>query len=292
MIAKYLKPLCFLALLAGAGLCFAQEEVVEEEDLQQETSPLDEFRWQTSGEGSLGLQGTIDIPEGYRFLDGTEAATLMQLLGNLPREYAGMIAPDDYSWLVTFQFSPEGYVDDSEKEDLDPDELLAAMQEAQFDANQERRRRGLTTLTLTGWASEPSYNTHTNNLEWGMKLVDADSGTEGINYLTKILGRRGYMDVVLLCEPEQLEGALPDYQKLLTGFEYTRGNSYAEYQDGDKLAEYGLKGLIAGGAFYGAAKLGLFALLKKGFKFIVAGVVAIGLFLKRLITGKSADADA
>ena len=63
MFAPYLKSLCFFALLVGARLCFAQED-----DLQQETSPLDTFRWQTAGVGTLGLHGTIEIPEGLSLI--------------------------------------------------------------------------------------------------------------------------------------------------------------------------------------------------------------------------------
>jgi uncharacterized membrane-anchored protein len=93
----------------------------------------------------------------------------MELFGNLPTQYDGMIATDDYGWFVTFQFSDTGYIDDSEKEDLDADELMESLQEGQEAANEERERRNIGTLTLTGWASKPSYNESTNNLELCLK---------------------------------------------------------------------------------------------------------------------------
>lgn len=284
MMTPKITSLCFSALISFSGFCFAQDEPVVEE-----ASPLDQFNWETSGVGKVGNQATIKIPEGMRFLNGRDAAKVMEMFGNLPSQYDGMISTDNYDWFVTFQFEDSGYVDDSDKEDLDADELMEVLKETQEAANEERKRLNLGTLNLTGWAAKPSYNETTNNLEWGLELVD-DEGNKNINFLTKLLGRRGVMDATLLCDPDQLEGTLPVFQDLLTGFEYTSGNTYAEYQEGDKLAEYGLKGLIAGGAIYGAAKLGFFAFLKKGFKFIIAGVVAIGLFLKRIITGKSAEA--
>ncbi|MDA7888340.1 DUF2167 domain-containing protein [Akkermansiaceae bacterium] len=284
MIIRKITTLCFSTVLTFSGLCHAQETPVAEE-----ASPLDKYHWITSGEGQIGSHATIKIPEGFRFLKGRETAEVMEYFGNLPSQYDGMIGPDSLDWFVIFQFSDTGYVDDSEKEDLDADELFKILKEGQEEANKERKRLGIGTLTLTGWAAEPNYNESTNNLEWGLTLVDSE-GFKNVNFLTKLLGRRGVMETTLICDTEDLDAVLPVYQNLIADFEYSSGNTYAEYEEGDKLAEYGLKGLIAGGAIYGAAKLGFFAFLKKGFKFIIAGVVAVGLFLKRLITGKSAQA--
>jgi uncharacterized membrane-anchored protein len=55
--------------------------------------------------------------------------------------------------------------------------------------------------------------------------------------------------------------------------DFQPGNTYAEFDPKiDKVAEYGLAGLIAGGALAGAAKLGLLAGF---FKWIVAAVLAL-----------------
>ncbi len=53
------------------------------------------------------------------------------------------------------------------------------------------------------------------------------------------------------------------------------------------MAEYGLTALVAGGAGVVAAKTGLLA---KFWKFIVAGVVAIGAFFKRIFGFGKKDA--
>ena len=59
----------------------------------------------------------------------------------------------------------------------------------------------------------------------------------------------------------ELEGLLPTYQNLIADFNYKEGKTYAEYQKGDRIAEYGLKGLMIGGGAFAAAKLGLFGML-------------------------------
>lgn len=259
----------------------------------QEINPLEKFSWQTSGTGNIGSHATINIPEGYRFLNGQETAQVMELFGNLPSKYEGMIGPDDLNWFVVFEYEDSGYVKDDEKDDLDADDLLETLREQEEGANEERRKRGMDTLTTVGWAAEPAYNESTNNLEWGVILESSDGG-RNINFLTKLLGRHGIMHTTLICDTDALDATLPDYQNLLTGYEYNAGKTYAEFQDGDKVSEYGLKALVAGGAIFAAAKLGLFAKIalffKKGLKFIIIGVIAIGAFLKRLVTGKRADA--
>ena len=290
MILKFLTSLVALSLLIPA----LAQEVPAPSDGPESADPLAKYNWQTSGTGKLGEHGKIEIPEGFIFLNGVETGEIMtKEFGNLPSEYEGMIGPESLEWFVVFEFDGVGYVNDDEKDDLDSEEILEAIQEGQKAANEERKRRGLDTLTTTGWIVEPNYNPTTNNLEYGFVLESSD-GSTNINFLTKLLGRHGVMVSTLLCGPAELEAILPDYQKTLTGFDFDSGQTYAEYQEGDKVAEYGLKGLIAGGAVFAAAKLGLFGTIalwfKKAFKLVIAGVIAVGLFLKRLIGGKKADA--
>ena len=290
MMSRLLAPLVAFSLVVPT---LAQEAPASANE-SESVDPLAKYNWQTSGTGKLGEHGKIEIPEGFIFLNGVETGEIMtKEFGNLPSEYEGMIGPESLEWFVVFEFDGVGYVNDDEKDDLDSEEILEAIQEGQKAANEERKRRGLDTLTTTGWIVEPNYNPTTNNLEYGFVLESSD-GSTNINFLTKLLGRHGVMVSTLLCGPAELEAILPDYQKTLTGFDFDSGQTYAEYQEGDKVAEYGLKGLIAGGAVFAAAKLGLFGTIalwfKKAFKLVIAGVIAVGLFLKRLIGGKKADA--
>lgn len=281
MFAPYLKSLCFFTLLVGARLCFAQED-----DLQQETSPLDTFRWQTAGVGTLGLHGTIEIPEGYRFLDGIEATNISKVLNTFPSKYEGMIAADDYRWLAIFQFFSEGYVDDSEKDDLDPHELLQGIQNNK-EFEQKLQLKGFAPDIITNWFSEPVYNSDKNNLEWSLKLVNSETGEDSVLIITQILGRRGHMDIGLACKLEQLEVVLPEFKKVLAGFKYNRGYSYAEFQKGDKRAKYGLKGIVAGEAFHYDEQPKYLTFLKENVAYIIAGIIVIiaavvaGLFIIR-----------
>ncbi len=62
--------------------------------------------------------------------------------------------------------------------------------------------------------------------------------------------------------------------------DFQPGNTYAEFNPKiDKIAEYGLTGLIAGGAIAAAAKFGVFGLLLKyglaAFLFLKKGLILI-----------------
>jgi uncharacterized membrane-anchored protein len=211
---------------------------------------------------------------------------LMEAYGNLTSgTELGYISPLDMTWFAIFEFDACGYVKDDEKDKLDAGDILNQLQESQKEANKELSKRGMSTLSVTGFQTPPFYNAQTNNLEWAIRL-HSSSGSDNVNYKTKLLGRRGVMDVVLVCDEDQLATAVPEYQQLLKGFEFQKEESYAAFSKGDKIAEYGLTGLIVGGGLLVAAKSGLLAKL---FKPILIGLVAVGAVLKRIFVGKTKE---
>ena len=69
---------------------------------------------------------------------------------------------------------------------------------------------------------------------------------------------------------------MADLNGLLTDYRFNSGDSYADWRPGDKVAEYGLTGLIVGGAVAAAVKTGLF---KGLWKVLLAGAAALWKFL-------------
>lgn len=235
---------------------------------------VESLSWTTSGEAGIGHQATINVPEGYRFTGQPGSSKLMEFYGNLTNgSELGFLSPEDFSWFAVFTFSDVGYVKDDEKDKLDADKILEDMRKGQEQANAELSRRGMSPLTILGWQTPPFYNPETKNLEWAVRLSSA--GGQVVNYRTKILGRRGVMDVVLVCDESQLATVVPEYQKLLGGFSYKKEEAYASFEKGDKIAEYGLTGLIVGGTLLAAAKTGLLSKLGQFLKPILIGVVAV-----------------
>jgi len=251
---------------------------------------LEDLGWQREGTGDLGSHAEIQIPEGFRFTGPEGAAGAMDMMGNIPtgRE-AGLIGPESLEWFVVFEFDPIGYVDDSGQEEIDdPSALMAEMQRSSREANKMREEYGLETYEVIGWSHEPHYNESTNNLEWGLRMQFSETEGETVNYLTKILGRRGVMDATLVGDVDAMSEILPLHQQLISTFTYKQGETYAEYTKGDQLAKIGLAGLIAGGGFALAAKSGLLSKLWKPLAAGVAVLVAsiIGIFKKLTNTGR------
>ncbi len=234
--------------------------------------------------GKLGSQAEIVVPEGFVFAEGDGTRKVLQMMGNLTGDSeVGLLAPmGDTTWFIVFDFDNSGYVKDDEKDKLDADAMMKAMKEGNKHANDARKTAGLSALELVGWERPPHYNAATNNLEWAKRL--RAEGDVTINYSIRLLGREGVMSADLVLGPEALDATLPKLQALLGGFSYVDGRRYADWKSGDKIAEYGLTALIAGGGAALALKTGL---LQKFWKVIVAGIVGIGALLKKVFGRKS-----
>ncbi len=290
--------LLFLAVFLIANTGAAQDPELPDGISQEQMAMMQRFaaiQWQEGPEvGKLGDVAEIKIPKNYSFTGAEGAQELLELYGN-PRNpnMLGAMVPDseDEDWTLVFQFDEIGYVDDSDRESLDPDGLISDFQASIPAGNEERRSMGLEELTAMNWAKPPFYDPKTNNLTWGLKL-DFPSG-DAINYDIRMLGRRGVMEATLVGDPETYTTALPAVNGILDGYQFTSGNKYAEWKQGDKIAAYGLAGLVGGGALVAASKTGLLAklglLLAKGGKAIILVIVvffgAIGTFFKKLFGG-------
>jgi uncharacterized membrane-anchored protein len=247
---------------------------------EQFQKKIEDLGWTRTGKAKIGSRSEITVPEGLKITGAQGTQKLLRMMENLPsgKELA-ILGPEDLSWWASFTFSDDGYVKDDEKGDIDADKLLATLKENQIESNKARQRQGLNPFLLSGWAVKPFYNEESKSLEFGFKIKDDVPGSQGetVNYSTKILGRHGVMNVTLVCDPEDLESSLVELRAALKGFGYVSGESYAEYRKGDKVAEYGLTALIAGGTLAVAAKTGL---LGKLLKPILYGLVALGALLK------------
>jgi uncharacterized membrane-anchored protein len=251
---------------------------------------LDKLEW-VEGPSTVQLAGNaqLQLPEGFVYLNPKDTLRYLELNENLGDGDEVMVAPEDLSWTAYLSFLDEGYVKDDEK--IDADALLKTLKDATEAANDTRRERGWSELHVTGWATAPNYNGETKRLEWATAMQS--EGGKGVNFFTKILGRKGHTSVQLVTGPETLTVDEAALNEVLTGFAYDAGDRYADFRPGDKVAEYGLAAMIVGGAAAVATKKGLWpaigAFLAASWK-VVAGVgVAAVAGLKSLL-GKKKDA--
>jgi uncharacterized membrane-anchored protein len=249
--------------------------------LQQMIALRKSIIWQDGpGVGKLGSTAEIKIPAGYRFTDQAGAAKWAESNENIPdsAELGVLMPKSDPKWYIVFSYEDSGHIPDDEKGKLDSAAILQSLQNSNELGNEERKRRNWPSMELAGWQTEPAYDPVTHYLIWGLRV--RSDGTESINYNTRMLGRTGVMSANLVVDPEDLQSALPSAKKLLADYQFVSGNKYSEWRSGDKMAEYGLTGLITGGLVVAAAKTGLLAklglVLAKFAKVIIIGVVALG----------------
>lgn len=286
---------CSLAAVAAKNPAPAGDDTttVNMKDLMAQ---IDTLHYQTSGTVAIGSVASLDIPKGFKYLDGKQAGfVLHDLWGNPPQESLGMLIPEDQSpylpgcWVVDMTYEEDGHVKDDDAKDIKYDELLKQMQEQIKEANPERVKQGGRAIELTGWAEQPSYDAATHKLYWAKKLKALEDSLETLNYNIRILGRKGVLVLNAIGDLDQLNEIKANNATLLKATNFTKGNTYEEFNSSiDKVAAYGIAGLIAGGIL---AKTGLLAkvgiLLLKFLKPLIVGIGAAGAWIVRKFKGRS-----
>jgi len=275
MTLRVTNVLCAFVLIAAATTPSAGQQA----DEQQTFNEIKKLGWQVGPSvGKVARRASLAIPANHGFLAAADTSKFLTLLKNLPQQDSYTIAPGDLHWFAVFDFDPVGYIKDDEK--VDADAVLKVLKEGNVRGNEERRRRGYPVVHLEGWFVAPHYDETTKRLEWATKLK-GESGDVSVNYKIRLLGRAGVMSAVLVSDPDSLEKDIRSFRAVLDGFSFDSGERYAEYRTGDKVAEYGLAGLIVGGAAAAAAKSGFFKVIGKFAIFIFAGAAAVVMGLVR-----------
>jgi uncharacterized membrane-anchored protein len=246
---------------------------------------LDSVKWQQGPSvGNLNSTAQVQVPAGYVFAGASDTRLIMEANHNpTSGKEIGFVSPSGEDWYAVFEFDDVGYVRDDEKNSLDADALLASIKAGTEEANKERIRRGWAAMTILGWEQPPHYNEATHNLEWAIRAESG--GAAVVNYNTRLLGRGGVMEVTLVTDSATFADTLPKFKTVLAGFDFNQGQRYAEFRQGDKIAEYGLTGLILGGTTAVLVKTGAFKWLWKA---IIAIGLGISAYIRKLFARRKA----
>lgn len=237
----------------------------------------------------LGDEATLQLPADLMFIDKETANKIMEARGGgaEPGRYGIIISLE--GWMADLGYVDSGHIKDDDAQDLKADKLMSIMKEAEKKTNKSRRERGVAELYVDGWAQEPGYDKAEHRLIWAIKVHSAADNEPMINYSIVALGRKGMITTTLVNSADQLDAAKTSANELLAAITFKDGNRYSDFNPGtDKVAEYGLTALIAGGL--AAKKFGLFAIigafiLKFAKIFAIAGV-ALLVGLKKLFSGR------
>lgn len=269
-----------------AALCLVPLVALGAQEGQDRGAQIGALDWHTGPKTeAIAGKATLNTPDSDTlFIDAANTKKFLQLTGNIPSDGNFVVLNKKGNWWAAFSFSPMGYVKDDEK--IDADAILKTIQGGDAAGNEERKRLGLPALYTDGWYIPPHYDPQTKRLEWGVKL--RSEGHTNLNYTIRLLGRTGVMNATLVSSPETLDADVTAFKATLAGFDFNAGERYSEFKQGDRVAEYGLAALIAGGAAAVATKKGFWAViggfLAATWKLVVAGVIALGAGLRSLIS--------
>lgn len=307
-----MKYLAFMLLLVVA---FTVQATTEESTPTEETTLTAEqaeyIAWARQLWDSLDRQqgtiklpngvATLNVPENFYYLNPADSEKiLVEVWGNPPGAGAntlGMLFPiegtpfDSDNWGVSIEYIEDGYVSDSDADEIDYDDLLADMQESTQDENKVRAEQGYEPIELVGWAENPFYDKQSHKLHWAQELKFGNQSPNTLNYNIRVLGRKGILLLNFIAGMEQKEIIDSKLDSVLALAEFDQGSRYEDFDPSiDKVAAYGLGALVAGKVI---AKTGFLAaaliFLKK---FGVLIVIAIGALLGKLFRRKKLQADA
>ena len=234
----------------------------------------------------------------FRYLSPSDTKRfLVEVWGNPPdaaEGTLGAIVPANVDllggrgWAIIITYDDSGHVSDDDAAGIDYDQLLKDMQKDTRDNNEARKKQGYEAIELVGWAKPPYYDKQAKKLYWAKRLKFETAADETLNYSIRALGRAGVLELTVVASMQELAVVDGRIDEVLGMVAFSPGSTYAEFSPGvDKVAEYGIAGLIAGGIL---AKAGFFKFLIAGlialWKPIAVGAViffgAIGSFIRRL----------
>lgn len=236
----------------------------------------------------LGHQAEIELPAGLTLFERATAQDLMRKLGNDADAVVAAILPPAGTgdWLIVIEAEDVGYVSDEDADELDAATMLEQFKAGTARQNVERHKLGVPELYVDGWTERPHYEAAAHHLVWGLDAHDSNGKV--INFLTRFLGRNGYLSVNLIDEPQNIERSKQQAMAILNAVRFKAGAQYADHESSDRDSGLGLRALVLGGAGVAIAKKGgiliaLLLALKKGFIVVLA---AIGGFFKWLFGRK------
>lgn len=300
---KPLLSLAFATALSISGFAQSEAENVTEADTLDASAFQNQIMEALAIDSSFTYQygkvdisnglATLNVPEGYKFLDAEQSQyVLSDLWGNPPDESTlGMLFREEDSpilgnlYAIEISYSDDGYIEDDDAADLDYAELMEELQQDTEEENGMRVAQGYPSVSLVGWAAEPYYDTNTKKLHWAKEIAFDGEEENTLNYNIRILGRNGYLMLNAISEINALDSVNADIEPILASVNFNEGNRYSDFDSSiDKVAAYGVGGLIAGKIL---SKVGFFAVLAKFWKFIFLGIAGLFGAFKKKIFGSS-----
>ncbi|CAN5822490.1 DUF2167 domain-containing protein [soil metagenome] len=296
---KILFTLVATAIVVGS--LYAKEptdsaQLAFEKQLKYIDSVQGAMRWETNAVTLSNGIAKLNLSKDFKFLNATQSQFILHdLWGNPPRtDVLGMIFPansgpyTDSSFAFIITYEEDGYVKDKDADKIDYDDMFKDIKSGETDINAKRAADGYEAIHMIGWAQKPFYDKTNKVLHWAKELKFSEEEASTLNYEVRVLGRKGILSLNAIAAMNELPLVKANINDVLKIPEFTDGNRYADFDEStDKVAEYGIGALVAGGIL---AKTGVLAMIGKfllaAWKFIAIGLVALWGAIKKFFTGK------
>jgi uncharacterized membrane-anchored protein len=251
-------------------------EISEEE--MNSLDLLSQLDWKKEGEYKLSpSNSSISLPKGYILALGKDAVTNYKRENGTSDDDIDAYAYDDkeLSDSILFHYYNSGYIPLDDWENLDSKALLDEITRNTKEDNKERLKNGSNELHVIGWIQEPTLNRDTHTVSWA---IEADSGADEhiVNAIALQLGREGYERINWITSKSSYVPSGGHLDAMLLAHNFDPEHRYTDYTIGDKVAEYGIAGLVAATIGGTILKAGGFAIFfKKIAAFILAGLGAL-----------------
>lgn len=295
---RFIANLCLAAFCAFASAPSAADQGTYPQTEEELDAVYDRLNWQTNF-------GSYKLPRSHAVIKLRSGQAL--LLGGDAERYSwlssGTEFPDTEAVLsydsanaqaeVYFEWRDEGYISDSDWADIDVDQLLQDYRDGTEAANDDRVENGFQPMHVVGWLESPRYDKATHTVTYAIELKDEDGSWA--NAFALRLARKGYTEFTWVGSIGLFQGAAGRPALLndaLASHSFEEGHRYADFQEGDEVAAYGIAGLVAAamGAKFGKGLIaGLIAFLIASKKIVIPVVLVIGVaiakFGRRLLGG-------
>jgi uncharacterized membrane-anchored protein len=230
---------CLLGVVTGTA-CL-QQSLAQQSQSQSLifSDPLKQINW-ISGLQKIGIGdfANVNIPDGYRFTDARGARVILENANTpVPNDLIGVLADRAGTWWAVLEYDKSGYVKSADMAQIDSAAVLKA---AQKQLQNQGNSRGITSLT---WQSQPAFDAKADSLAWSLQEQAGSSKT--LNEGVALMGRYGVLEVTAV-RSYPLAAAPTLDQIVSQNINFKDGDRYTDYQNGDKVGEIGMAGLIAG----------------------------------------------
>lgn len=290
---RFIAGLCLAALCAFSAMPSAADQGSYPQTEEELENAFDRLNWH-GGPGSHTLPNShavIRLRSGQIILLGDDAQRYSWLVSGAESPNTEAVLSYDSASAksdVYFDWRDEGYISDADWADVNADQLLADYRSGTEAGNDERIDNGLEPMHVVGWLEAPHYDKATNTVTYAMELKDKDGSWA--NAFALRLGRAGYTEFIWVGSVGlfQSAGGRPALlNQALASHSFEEGHRYADFKPGDKVASYGIAGLMAAAIGAKFAKGALGGLLKFAIPLVLVVGAALFKFGRQIFGGES-----